>query len=1082
MSLRRGLLAVADVRPEEGRLVVLLLVHSLFLGVPRVLTATAAMALFLDHADASSLPLVYMGAAVAIPLTGFLRLRLAARLPFRTLLAVDLAFVLACLLAFRMALGWGAAVRPVALFLPVWVEIEWVVLNLEFWGLAGHVLNIRQGKRLFGLVGAGELVSASVVGLAVPAVVGLVGTPNLLLLSAAATGACLLLVRGLARGGALPERAEDEEEEARAGVPGLLRDRYLGLVFALVGLSYLGYYFIDNAFYGFAEQRYVDADGLASFLGVFWALVAASTLLARAVLSGRLLLRYGILGGLLALPLVLGIGSGLVTLSATLGAAGALVFGLLAVTKLLDQGLRDSVDKSALLLLYQPLPRSSRVRAQTTVEGIVGPVAGGLAGVLLLGLGFWLELEPTALAGMTLGLVVLWVAVALLIRREYGEALRQALASRRLGGASMALRDASALAVLEGGLDSRHPGEVFYCLDVLEEMQYPGLGAALVRLLDHANPEVRRQVLARIERLEPGEALGAVRQRVFAEDEPEVRGMALRALGALGEADELERLYEALDAESEPERRGALVGLLRHGGIEGILSAGERLVAAARADEAARRLFAARVIGEVGVSSFYRPLQGLLRDPDHGVRTAALASAARLGNARLWPFVIEGLDEPGVRSAAAAALLAGGEEVAPLLEEAFAAALARSDRSALRRLARLLGQSPGPRPGEFLWRHAGHADLDVRLALLTALVSRGFRASPGQRPVAEERLADEVDAATGMLASVDDLAAHEDAALLRASLRQSVELVRERVFCLLSVLHAPEAIQRARANLRGSSPERRAQAVELIDSLLSPALTAIVVPLIEDLPDEERLTRLRGRFTHPPRDVEDRLREVMEDGASAWLRACALHTAGAAGLEALARPARERLSDPDPLVRETAAWALAQLAPGRPGPAINLEAEALVERFASSLGPGSGGKPMLSTVEKVIILKGVSIFSETPDEVLAEVASLLEEVEVEAGQPVFEKGDMGTAMYVVVEGHVRVHDGDRTLRELGSREIFGEMAALDPEPRSASVSATRPTHLFRLDQDALYELMADRIEVVRGVIRVLCHRLRAWTN
>ena len=55
------------------------------------------------------------------------------------------------------------------------------------------------------------------------------------------------------------------------------------------------------------------------------------------------------------------------------------------------------------------------------------------------------------------------------------------------------------------------------------------------------------------------------------------------------------------------------------------------------------------------------------------------------------------------------------------------------------------------------------------------------------------------------------------------------------------------------------------------------------------------------------------------------------------------------------------------------------------------------------------------------------------------------------------------------------------MAALDPEPRSATVTATEATRLFRLEQESLYDLMADRIEVVRGVIRVLCHRLRAVT-
>ena len=94
---------------------------------------------------------------------------------------------------------------------------------------------------------------------------------------------------------------------------------------------------------------------------------------------------------------------------------------------------------------------------------------------------------------------------------------------------------------------------------------------------------------------------------------------------------------------------------------------------------------------------------------------------------------------------------------------------------------------------------------------------------------------------------------------------------------------------------------------------------------------------------------------------------------------------------------------------------------------------------------------------------------------------VFERGDMGAALYIVIEGNVRVTSPSGLNVELGAREIFGEMAALDPEPRSATVTASEPTRLFRLEQESLYDLMADRIEVVRGVIRVLCHRLRAVT-
>lgn len=84
-------------------------------------------------------------------------------------------------------------------------------------------------------------------------------------------------------------------------------------------------------------------------------------------------------------------------------------------------------------------------------------------------------------------------------------------------------------------------------------------------------------------------------------------------------------------------------------------------------------------------------------------------------------------------------------------------------------------------------------------------------------------------------------------------------------------------------------------------------------------------------------------------------------------------------------------------------------------------------------------------------------------------------------MYIIIPGKVRVYDGDKTINVLGEREIFGEQGLLDPEPRSASVTALEETGLFRLDRDAFYELMASDIEVVRGIMHVLCQRLRRMT-
>jgi CRP-like cAMP-binding protein len=128
--------------------------------------------------------------------------------------------------------------------------------------------------------------------------------------------------------------------------------------------------------------------------------------------------------------------------------------------------------------------------------------------------------------------------------------------------------------------------------------------------------------------------------------------------------------------------------------------------------------------------------------------------------------------------------------------------------------------------------------------------------------------------------------------------------------------------------------------------------------------------------------------------------------------------------------------------------------------------------------DRLSVLRSASIFAGVPDNLLAAISAMLVESRFPAGAQVFGKGDLGDCLYIIAEGHVRVHDGARTLNTLQRGEVFGEMAALDPEVRSASVTALADTRLLRLDRSPLYQLMARRSEVTQGIVHVLAQRLR----
>lgn len=134
---------------------------------------------------------------------------------------------------------------------------------------------------------------------------------------------------------------------------------------------------------------------------------------------------------------------------------------------------------------------------------------------------------------------------------------------------------------------------------------------------------------------------------------------------------------------------------------------------------------------------------------------------------------------------------------------------------------------------------------------------------------------------------------------------------------------------------------------------------------------------------------------------------------------------------------------------------------------------------MLSTVEKVLFLKSVDLFSQIPGEDLAQVALIATEESREQGEEIFAEGEDGDALYLVLDGRVRVHSHERQIAELGERECFGEMAILDASPRSASVTAITESHLLKISREDFQDILGEKPEIAMGIIKVLTGRLRS---
>jgi hypothetical protein len=137
---------------------------------------------------------------------------------------------------------------------------------------------------------------------------------------------------------------------------------------------------------------------------------------------------------------------------------------------------------------------------------------------------------------------------------------------------------------------------------------------------------------------------------------------------------------------------------------------------------------------------------------------------------------------------------------------------------------------------------------------------------------------------------------------------------------------------------------------------------------------------------------------------------------------------------------------------------------------------------MHSTVEKILYLKSAPLFAKVTGEDLGPLAHVAQEEVHAAGAHIFEEGEPGDSLYVIVRGSIAIrHDGE-TIATLGPGEAFGEMAVLDQAPRSAGAVAGEETELLRIGSQEFYEILHEQVEIAEGVIRMLTQRLRESTS
>ncbi|OGX86430.1 hypothetical protein BEN47_13065 [Hymenobacter lapidarius] len=1048
------------VRPRETKTVWLFFVHHFLLGIGTMLVYVAAHVLLLAEKPQRNLPLAYCISALAMLAVGRAYAHCQHRLLLRKLAtrALLVAAVVAAVLGLLLLRAPSVAS---AVAIMTGYRLIYLLTNLEFWGMSAVVFNVRQGRRLFSIIGAGDM-PAKALGAVIAVFVHANSALVMLLLTATvAYGLALLVQRLTFRAQRVGGRLQTRLVQAPVGQftfwHSLLGSsplvRSMGLSIMAIATVAVG---VEYLFFMQVKYKLQEQATMLEYVGGLLAITYLLAMVFKLGFSRYGLDRLGVHRTLAVLPL-LALGGLLVFGGLRLAGAGpAVVMAYFGGLVLVLEVLRRAVLEPLFLVLFQPMATPERLQGYAVVKGFYEPLGLGLGGALLLALHQAPDLNqwvPFLWMGAFL------IGAAVLLQRAYFHYINELKCALGLRIALEPSQEATTgrPCMARASLFRTNHREAIQAIDYLKKAESTALVHHAEDLLKHADSRVRNRVLSLL-----GHHADVTLLRRLALDDPDatVREMASRlACHHPGPAAE--------DLLAHPDlavRRGAIRGRLELAPAHaGALAS---LAAIAEAPENGARLAALSLLDLLDPASQVTVLTASFHSADCAVVHLAVQAAAAAPSTGLLALLMALLREKATQQAASACLAKAGEAALPSLKAALAQ---EPDGRYLQALAQVCTRLATPAARQVLVEVVQGPRLSARAAALRAL--SGYATLWAEKPIfqrlveVEMRLAQQL--VHGMATATTEL---------RQALHYELRRSQQRIFGLLMQLYERQPIMDAQRGVAHATGERQASALEILDSLIPRPLYQGLQAML----DVGRLSEKVQRFDDllgPMVTTEAIQTTIVRRGTaafSAWTVAVALrqwHPQPAT--VACLQP---HLEATNALIQESALLVLRQLPVQRPAAYDCLQA--LHPTVTALLMPSSVPTSSVSARERVLMLKGTTLFTETSENVLGTIVPIMREVSFQPEQEIFVKGTLGTSLFIVCEGEVGIFDGSRQLTSFHRGDFFGELSLLDAEARSATAVALTPVVAFRIDQEDFYDVMEECSEVARNIMRVLCQRLR----
>jgi len=1016
------LTAFLKIRPEETRMVLLMAGLFLCLQAGQGIE-NAAFALFLSSINVDYLPYMYMGLGGVV--------FIASVTYSASLSRFQNANVIKSLLsgsAIMFAVQWLVIVifRHSFSYPFLWLTTYGmsVVLGTLLWTSAGEVCDARQAKRLFPLFTSMGIMGSVLGNLLTGVIASLTGAEGLVLFYAILLGSGFWLIRMIVRTYFKPEQETNAPfslvGDVRAGYD-FVRNSQLFRLIAISSILYSILFFtVDFPFSERISAAYLDnAAGLASFKGLFTSVTTAVTFLVSLLLANRLFTRLGIVNNVLILPITYIVAFILFFISFNFWGAVIARFGQLVVL--------GGLAGTAWTALFNVVPPERRGQVLAFNSGVPSQIGVILSGVLIILSRQVLSTQDVLLIGAGVALITIYMTMKM--RPAYGDALLSALRAGRTEVFSEQEESFS------GYKDD------------------PAAMQVILKALHDPRAETRRLAAEMLGRMGSLLAAPDLIEKLSDED-ASVRAEATKALADLGAKPAFREIILGLDDPDDSVREETLASLPKLGvdSSPELIRTLERLL---KDKNIKIRSHAAVVLVYLGeVKAAQSLLSRLLKSLDLAKRQTALdaihhVAGSVTGNFPLkMDFIFNALDDPS-----------------PLIRrEAIQVLSVLKDTSRLDLVIRCLGdENAGVRKtaSESLrqvWTEARGDVLHILEQMDQKFLDAALDAIPPGDPevldALREYIQHEVSNIWYLRMLINSFPGNgRVVALLLETLRHRETLSEERLIKAVGLFGNRRAMEIVRKSLHAGDASTRAAALETLETLGDPTITKEVLPILDR----------GGVFTVDSDQMMEASTVIagLLESKDYWLRAIAARMVHELDLKEYVPELKKMKTDPVELVRHAAQGALARM---------------------------DGGARMktlrtLSTLDRILLMREVPMFSRLSPEDLEQIAELAQEQLFPANSIICHEDEPGDSLFIIVHGDVNVtkktESGDQTVLAVRKDgEFVGEMAILESSMRSATLQADGEVRMLVLDGDSFKTILRDRPEVAISVLQHMSRRVR----